>query len=91
MSDLIGFLEDLDPKVWPWADVLILIGLCGGLVFAVWIVGGAIADVFKVLLVRPNRQLGAHAATTNDRWGVMLAAAGVIGGSLGAIIWVITQ
>ena len=89
MSDLIGFLESLETA--PWVNTLVLIGLVGGLVFAVWIVGGAIADVFKVLLVRPNRQLGAHAATTNDRWGVMLAAAGVIGGSVGAIVWVLAH
>ena len=51
MSDLIGFLQSLETA--PWVNILVLIGLCGGLVFAIWIVGGAIADVFKVLLVRP--------------------------------------
>ena len=89
MSDLIGFLQSLETA--PWVNILVLIGLCGGLVFAIWIVGGAIADVFKVLLVRPNRQLGAHAVTTTDRWGGMLAAAGVIGGSVAAIVWVLAH
>lgn len=91
MSDLIGFLETLNTV--SWVNVLVLIGLCGGLVFAVWIVGGALADIGKVLLLRPTRRLGAHIATSPQElnWGSLAAAALTIGGSLSAIVWVMTQ
>jgi hypothetical protein len=90
MSDLIRFLENLDPKTWPWADVLILIGLCGGIVFAIWIVGGALRDIIRALFTRPNKKLGGHVAPSDSHFD-LLAAATVIGGSLAAIIWILTR
>lgn len=58
MSDLIALLEKLPDR--PWVDILVLTGLGGGLVFAIWIVGGALKDLATILLLRPNARLGRH-------------------------------
>ena len=86
MSELTEWTEKFG---WPAIDILVLVGLAGGLVFAVWCVGGAIVDVCKALLVRPERKLGKHAAPVGTVGPVFLLALSG-GAAASAVVWWLT-
>ena len=70
MREVVDLIEQFPLSVQQWADILTLIGICGGIVFSAWIVGGAIADITRPLFKRPNQKLkGKHRRYPNNPYG----------------------
>ena len=85
MNELAEWAEQFG---WPVFDILVLAGLAGGLMFTIWCVGGAIVDIGKALLVRPERKLGKHVAPTGMIVPVFLLALSG-GAAASAVVWLL--
>ena len=59
MKELAELIDQMPPDAQLWFDLYILAGVAGGFVFAVWLIGGLIVNLARLLFKRPKAK-GKH-------------------------------